>query len=620
MADNKTKLFGDFLPVSTQEWMDKITADLKGADFEKKLVWRTNEGFSVRPFYREEDITNLEYLNTLPGEFPYVRGVKTNNTWLVRQNIVVENVKDANAKALDVLMKGVDSLGFVFKSKDQITKENLSLLLNDICLESAEVNFTSPGGIKLLCQLFAEYVAEKGYDAGKVKGSINYDPFGRLLCKGSICCGAEIDTQYIGEMIALTSGLPQFRVLTVNGVYFCNAGSYITQELGYALAMGSEYMAKLTAAGISADDVASNIRFNFGVDSNYFMEIAKFRAARLLWAQIVTQYGARDNESAKMIIHAETSKWNMTIYDAHVNMLRTQTEAMSAAIGGVHSLTVLPFDTVFRTPDVFSERIARNQQLLLKEESHLIKIADPSSGSYYIENLTDSIINESWKLFVAVEEQGGYFEAIKAGTIQAAVNASANARRKNLAQRRDVLLGTNQYPNNNEVASGKITKTGSCCCSSAGGEKIVDTLNCGRGAEEFEILRLATEKAAKRPVVFMLKLGNLAMRQARAQFAGNFFGCAGYEIIDNLGYKTVEEGVKASVEASADIVVICSSDDEYAELAPKAFELINNKAIFVVAGQPACIDELKAAGIENYIHMRSNVLEELKGYNAKLGL
>ena len=620
MADNKTKLFGDFPPVSTQAWMDKITADLKGADFEKKLVWRTNEGFSVRPFYREEDITNLEYLNTLPGEFPYVRGVKTNNTWLVRQNIVVENVKDANAKALDVLMKGVDSLGFVFKSKDQITKENLSLLLNDICLESAEVNFTSPGGIKLLCQLFAEYVAEKGYDAGKVKGSINYDPFGRLLCKGSFCCGAEIDTQYIGEMIALTSGLPQFRVLTVNGVYFCNAGSYITQELGYALAMGSEYMAKLTAAGISADDVASNIRFNFGVDSNYFMEIAKFRAARLLWAQIVTQYGARDNESAKMIIHAETSKWNMTIYDAHVNMLRTQTEAMSAAIGGVHSLTVLPFDTVFRTPDVFSERIARNQQLLLKEESHLSKIADPSSGSYYIENLTDSIINESWKLFVAVEEQGGYFEAIKAGTIQAAVNASANARRKNLAQRRDVLLGTNQYPNNNEVASGKITTSGSCCCNSAGGEKIVGTLNYSRGAEEFEILRLATEKAAKRPVVFMLKLGNLAMRQARAQFAGNFFGCAGYEIIDNLGYKTVEEGVKASVEASADIVVICSSDDEYAELAPKAFELINNKAIFVVAGQPACIDELKAAGIENYIHMRSNVLEELKGYNAKLGL
>ena len=393
MADNKTKLFGDFPPVSTQAWMDKITADLKGADFEKKLVWRTNEGFSVRPFYREEDITNLEYLNTLPGEFPYVRGVKTNNTWLVRQNIVVENVKEANAKALDVLMKGVDSLGFVFKSKDQITKENLSLLLNDICLESAEVNFSSSGGYKLLCRLFTEYVAEKGYDAGKVKGSINYDPYGNLLCKGNFCCGTDIDTQNIGEMISLTAKMPQFRVLAVNGVYFCNAGSYITQELGYALALGSEYMAKLTAAGIPADDVASNVRFNFGVDSNYFMEIAKFRAARLLWAQIVTQYGARDNESAKMIIHAETSKWNMTIYDAHVNMLRTQTEAMSAAIGGVHSLTVLPYDTVFRTPDVFSERIARNQQLLLKEESHLSKIADPSSGSYYIENLTDSIIN-----------------------------------------------------------------------------------------------------------------------------------------------------------------------------------------------------------------------------------
>ncbi|MBQ7852936.1 MAG: methylmalonyl-CoA mutase small subunit, partial [Muribaculaceae bacterium] len=320
------------------------------------------------------------------------------------------------------------------------------------------------------------------------------------------------------------------------------------------------------------------------------------------------------------LAHATTSTFNMTIFDAHVNLLRSQTEAMSAALAGVDSITVTPFDKAYKTPDDFSERIARNQQFLLKEESHLDKVVDPAGGSYYVETLTASIAQEAWKLFLDVEEKGGFLACVNNGTVQDAVNASSEKRHGDMARRKEILLGTNQYPNFGEMAADKIVNTG-CACSCANkaeGEGEGKKLSTKRAASDFEDLRLATEAAANRPKVFMLTIGNLAMRLARSQFSANFFGCAGYEIIDNLGFNTVEEGVNAAIEKNADIIVICSSDDEYATLAPEAFKAINGRAEFVVAGAPACTEELQAQGITNFIHVRSNVLETLQAFNAKL--
>jgi methylmalonyl-CoA mutase len=395
-----------------------------------------------------------------------------------------------------------------------------------------------------------------------------------------------------------------------------NAGAYIFQELGYALAWGNEYLSLLVEAGVDTSLAAKKIKFNFGVSGNYFMEIAKFRAARMLWAMLVDAYQPECKGAAKMVVHAETSTFNMTILDANVNMLRTQTEAMSATLGGVNSLTVLGYDTVFKPTDDFSERIARNQQLLLKEESHFDKVSDPAAGSYYVETLTNSIAAQAWKLFLDVQEQGGFFDAIVSGNVQKAVKATAATRLKAVSSRREILLGTNQFPNFNEIGGEKvqIQSTADCDCDSKGIEKLLPV----RGAAEFEALRFATEKAAKRPKVFMLTIGSLAMRLARAQFSSNFFACAGYEIIDNNGFNTVKEGVDAALEAKADIIVLCSSDDEYAELAPAAYALAKGKAEFVVAGAPACTDDLKAIGIEHFVNVRTNVLDELKAFNAIL--
>ena len=613
MAENKEKLFDQFPGVSYDEWRAKVEADLKGADFNKKLVWKTNEGFDVQPIYRAEDIADLKFTNTLPGEFPYVRGTRTDNDWLTRQTILAATPEEANRKALEVVTKGVNSLEFKVENP---TKDEISTLLKGLDLAKIEINLKScQKNVLELAKVLVEYLKENNL-LEVFRGSLNYNPLRRALRHGGELLPGMVETAK--EIIETVKDVKGLRVLAVNSTMLSNAGAYIYQELGYALAWGAAWMTALTDAGLSSTEVACRIKFNMGVSSNFFMELAKFRAARMLWAEIVEQYKPDCECAAKMVCHAKTSKFNQTIYDAHVNLLRSQTEAMSAALAGVDSITSVPFDHAYKTPDDFSERIARNQQFLLKEESHLDKVVDPAGGSYYVETLTASIAAEAWKLFLAVEEEGGFFKLVEEGKVQQAVNDSCAKRHTDVARRKEILLGTNQYPNINEMAASKIEKAKPECTSSDCGCGEGGGLVSKRAASDFEELRLATEAASNRPKVFMLTIGNLAMRLARAQFSTNFFGCAGYEIIDNLGFNSVEEGVDAAVAANADVVVLCSSDDEYAELAPKAFKHLNGRAEFVVAGAPACMEELKAEGIKDFIHVRVNVLDTLRDFNNRL--
>ena len=619
MSNSKEKLFTEFQAPTTQEWLDKIEVDLKGADFNKKLVWRTNEGFNVQPFYRREDVLKLKTPDSLPGEFPFVRGnKKDDNTWYIRQDIVADDAAEANKKALDILNKGIDSLGFYIPG-GKVSAAFIETLLDQIFCDIVEVNFhTCQRHALELAQILTAYFEKKGYDKEKIVGSIDFDPMKKMVMKGK-------DTSEVlataPQLVEALKDYPQFRCICVNTVALNNAGAYIVQELGYALAWGNEYLQQLVDAGVDVDLAAKKIKFNMGVSENYFMELAKFRAARMLWAQIVKQYEPKCDCACKMCVNAVTSEYNQTLFDSYVNLLRSQTEAMSAALAGVHSMVVTPFDVTYEAPTDFSERIARNQQLLLKEECHFNTVVDPGAGSYYVEHLTDSLAVEGWKIFLKVEEEGGFLAAVKAGTIQDDINATNVKRHGDAAKRKEFLLGTNQFPNFTEKSEGKRAVGCGCCCGKAkdSSEPAFKAISSTRLAADFEDLRIHTEET-KVPVAFMLTIGNLAMRQARAQFSCNFLACAGYKVIDNLGFKTVEEGVDAALEAKADIVVICSSDDEYAEYAIPAFKYLDGRAMFVVAGAPACMDDLKAAGIENFIHVRCNVLETLKEYNQKLGI
>ena len=627
MAEEKLNLLADFPAVSTKEWKDKIIADLKGADFDKKLVWRTPEGFNVQPFYRQEDLKGLKTTVSAPGQFPYVRGTKTNNEWAIRQNICAcKNARKANAKALEVLNKGITSLGFCLDA-EKLNYHFIKVLLEGIKADAIAINFSiCPCAAPELAGILVRYYGRSGYDFKKVVGSINVDPMKQMLIKGKPLTREQV-TEKIVATVKAAKSLPNYRVVGVNSVILNNSGAYCAQELAYALAWGADYMTMLTEAGIPNYQAARAIRFNMGIGGNYFMEIAKFRAARMLWAKIVEAYKAPTfttalKEAAKMNVSAETSRFNMTIFDAYVNLLRSQTETMSAALAGVDEIVVTPFDVTFEQPTDFAERIARNQQLLLKEESHFDKVVDPAAGSYYLENLTHAIATEAWKQFLAIQEQGGMYEMIAAGKVQAAMQENLTKRLGDVAKRKEILLGSNQYPNFNEKAAKKIKTTGCGCgcgtCSTKP-EGALATLPVARAAEEFEALRLETEGAKKQPVAFMLTIGNLAMRIARAQFSCNFLACAGYKVIDNNGFATVADGIKAARKAKADIIVLCSSDDEYATYAPEAWKKLQGaKELFIVAGAPACTDDLKALGITNFINVRSNVLETLKSFNAQL--
>lgn len=617
MANKQERLFQEFVSPTKQEWLDKIQVDLKGADFQKRLVWRTNEGFNVQPFYRREDVEKLQTPDALPGEFPFVRGnKKLDNEWYVRQNISADTAEAANAKALDVLNKGITSLGFKIPAND-LSKSYVETLLKDIHCDCVELNFSTCKRHSVeLAEILVDYFNEKGYSKDAIVASIDWDPMEKIVMKGK---NVESLLPLAKKMIEVVKDFPHFRVITVNAVSLNNSGAYIVQELGYALAWGAEYIQQLVGLGVEPTLAATKLKFNMGVSENYFMEIAKFRAGRLLWAEIVKQFEPACDCACKMIVNAETSKYNMTLFDAYVNMLRSQTETMSAALAGVHSIVVTPFDAAYETPNDFSERIARNQQLLLKEECHFATVVDPSAGSYYIEELTKNLSEEAWKIFLSVEEEGGFLAAIKAGTVQDAINATNEKRHLHVAQRREFLLGTNQFPNFIETSEGKEPVTKCCGCQDQTPAEY-KAINSTRLGADFENLRLSTERASKQPVAFMVTIGNLVWRQARAQFSTNFLACAGYKVIDNLGFKSVEEGIDKALEAGADIVVLCSSDDEYAEYAIPAYKYLDGRAIFVVAGAPACAEELKAAGIENFIHVKVNQLETLKDFNIKLGI
>ena len=616
MSDKK--LFSEFTSPTRQDWLDKIQVDLKGADFQKKLVWKTDEGFSVQPFYMKEDLEKLSTIGSEPGEFPYVRGNKAgDNNWFVRQEICGESAAEANSKALDVLGKGIDSLGF-YVPAEQLSAQYVQTLLDGICCDCVELNFkVCPKHASELARILVAYFAGKGYDPARINASIDFDPIRGMIMKGMDCESLICEGKALVESV---KAYPNFKVISVNGAALSDSGAYIVQELGYSLAWGAEYLKRLSEEGVKGSEVARRIKFNMGISTNYFMEIAKFRAARMLWSKIVEEFAAGDKEACKACIHAKTSFYNMTLFDSYVNLLRSQTETMSAAIAGVNSITVTPFDAAYEKPNEFSERIARNQQLLLKEEANFDKVVDPAGGSYYIEVLTDSLAAEAWKIFLKVQEDGGIVESAKKGLVQEAVTASDTKRHTLAAQSREFILGTNQFPNFTEVSNGKTPLECSCKCAKAAGEAPYKGINSSRLSSEFEALRLTTEKAAKRPVAFMLTIGSLVWRQARAQFSCNFLASAGYKVVDNLGFATVEEGVDAALKAGADIVVICSSDEEYAQYAIPAYNCLAGKALFVVAGNPECAEELKAAGIENFIHVKVNQLETLKSFNQKLGI
>lgn len=618
-------LFREFPPISTGEWEEKIRKDLKGADYTRKLIWDTPEGFPVKPYYRAEDLSGLGYLNTIPGEFPFLRGFRNGgNNWTIRQDIPASDPAEANRTAIDAIDRGAGAIGFNAGELD--THLKMKELLGGIDLSVTEIHFFRAPDYHLTTEIFLHETDRRGVDPTLIKGSMNFDPIARLLADGDTGISFEKKLEDAALLVEkLKKRLPCFKAININGYRFQDAGSTLTQELAFALASGSEYLTGLTERGIAVDDLTPRISFTFALGPSYFMEIAKLRAARLLWSTIVNQYGPETMESCRMFIHCLTARWNKTLFDPYINLLRTTTEAMSGILGNANSLAVMPFDAPLGTPVHFAERLARNQQLILREEAFLDKVVDPSAGSYFIENLTDSLAAHAWELFCRTEGMGGMAEAVKKGFIQDTVAASRRQKEGDIARRKLLLLGTNQYPELSERMADKAPVTREDRVEI---DSVSKRMKPFRAAEPFEKVRLATERyiasGNRQPTVFLFPMGNLVMQRARAGFAANFFGCAGFRIIDNPGFGTIGQGVKEAIGSEADIVVLCSSDEEYAAFVPeviRTLKLTVPSILVVIAGNPATLpEELRVAGPDGFINVKSNMLEELQGYQRLLGV
>lgn len=624
LNDTET-LFHEFPPVTVDEWEEKIRKDLKGADYTKSLIWETPEGFPVKPYYRSEDLEGLEYLKVLPGEFPFIRGFrKGGNNWLIRQDIQSVQAGEANRTAQNAILNGAQAIGF--NAREITTHQQLRKLLEGIDLTQVAIHFFGSRSYPLTAELLLYEIDRQKVDPDRIHGSIDFDPLSYLLVHGDFYVSLANNMDEAEYLVKkMQKRIPQFKVISVNGNRFQDSGSTLVQELAFALASGNEYLAGLTEKGFSPDTIATRISFTFALGSNYFLEIAKLRAARLLWSKIVARYQPDDLSSCRMYLHCVTARWNKTIFDPYVNMLRTTTEGMSGALGNADSIAILPFDMAYHPPDPFGERIARNQQRIFKEESYLDKVTDPASGAYLIENLTDSIANHAWNLFKTVEERGGMVESVKQDFIQDSVALSRLQKEQDFAQRKLLLLGTNQYPDLTDSKLEKIeTEKRITNETSSTYKKMLPF----RAAEPIESLRFTTERhiasGGKTPSVFLFTMGKPAMSRARAGFTTNFFGCAGFRIIDNPGFSTIEQGVSEALKSQSDLVVICSSDDEYKEIVPEITRKLKEQRpslLVVVAGYPAgIVEDLKQAGVDGFIHLKSNLLEELRSYQQRLGV
>ena len=611
------KLFDEFPPISTEAWETLIREDLKGADYEKKLVWKTVDGLKLKPYYREEHIKNLGFTKTIPCQAPFVRGNRTDNNWTIRQDIDDESPKSANTKALDALRRGAEAIALNVSFCKSV--QDIINLLKGINLDVVNIHYYGASSYLQLADLLVKAAKALDFDSKNLKGSFNFDSLGYFLAHGSFY--ASMDSNFVELSHLFDIGkrdFPQIKIINVNAHRIHNSGGSLTQELAYSLAIGTEYITNLVSKGQAVDDVLSRMQFTYAIGSNYFLEIAKLRAARLLWSAITEQFKPINERSRYMVIHSISSLWNKTIFDPYVNLLRCTTEAMSAAIGGCDSMTVLPFDIAYKSGNNISNRIARNIQIILKEEAYFNKIADASAGSYYVENLTESIAEASWQLFLDVENKGGFIETANDGEITHAIAAIAAKKQEDLAMRRQILLGTNQYPNSGEKMLDKIEPKTKA--STLKGKREIHL------AQPFEALRLATEdyvsKGNTAPKVFLLNIGNLSMRKARAGFSLNFFTCAGYNVIDNDGFKTPEEGIKEALKSKAEIICICSSDEEYATLGVEIVQGIkkaDKNKIVIIAGNPTeSVEILKQAGADEFIHVRTNVLTALSELNNRL--
>ena len=691
----------EFTPPTYEEWKQACIELLKGAPFEKKLFTKTYEGITFSPMYFHADTEPIQPAKSFPGMGDYLRGVTANgyvnapwgiaqacdetlpeeNNELLKHEIekgsTIYNVKvdcatrkDKDACQCEHIGKGGCSL---------TTLADVETLLKGLKLDQYPLYvYAGESALPLLALIMAA-VKKNGGDVAKLRGVIGANPIAEYVGNGTL--NQSLDKLFDEAAKAAkwaVKNSPEVKTVFVKSDVFSDGGANDVQEVAYTVAAGVAYLRALMERGLTIDEAASQIMFGFSMGANFFMQIAKLRAVRPIWAQIVKAFGGNE-ESQKMHIHGRPAKFFKTVYDPYVNMLRDTTELFSGVVGGVDSFENSTFDEPVRKGDEFSRRIARNMQIILQEEFGLLQPIDPAGGSWAVETLTKQIKEKIWAEFQIIEGKGGIVAALKEGYPQEQIAAVLAARFKAAETRKDRIVGNNMYPNMteeridarpesqaenmkarkaaieaylNSVDSAAVkealaaVKDGCANCAIAAAEKgatiaeLRDALGTAeveeikaiephRWSERFEALRYKTEKfkaeKGDNVKIFLANMGPIPQHKARADFTTGFLQVGAFQVLGNNGFATVDDAAAAAKESGADAVVICSTDATYPEivpaLAPKLHEALPNAIVYLAGTAPAeMVEPYKQAGIDDYINVRANCYKVIQNLQQKKGM
>ncbi len=643
--ENVSQLFTDFQAATPADWRKAAEAFLGGAPFEKKLITRTPEGIDLQPIYTAEDTAALSEM--WPGLPPFVRGSdplgQRNEGWHICQEPDGANLKAYNAALLHDLQQGQNAVSLplhpaIRRGLDPaIGTEGRGLILTDTeavsqalaGVDLSAVPLFAQAGVAALptVQLLTAWLKQQGRPATDLHGAVMADPIGELVSAGSLPAGLEKAYDDMAQLMrwVQSEGLA-LGTIGVQAGAWAEAGANAVQELGFGLATGVEYLRAMDQRSVGVEESGPRFLFTYALGSNLFMEIAKLRAARLLWARAVGAAGG-SSDAQMMICHGRTTRWNKTVLDVHVNLLRTTTEAFAGIVGGCNGLQVGAFDECVRPSDEFSRRLARNIQIILAEECQLGRVVDPSGGSWYIETLTQQLADKAWTLFQEAERRGGMAATLKEGWPQSLVEKTASDRLRATETRRDGIIGTNLHPSLGEQLPDIKTAPAAPTASVEGGVK---PLMPRRRAEPFEELRRRTEShlasTGKRPQVYLATFGPRKQHAARADFSAGFFAAGGFGTIRGKSSDTAEDAAQAALAAGAPIVVLCSTDDTYPTLVPPCVKILKaspKPPLVVLAGAPATPElkaQFEAAGVDEFIHIRANCAQLLSTFLTQLGL
>lgn len=706
-AKPKEKLLTEFIPPTYEEWKQAVEAMLKGKPFEKAMFTKTYEDIVLKPIYRQEDVQNLPHIGDLPGQSGSVRSAKVagylKDAWSVAQEQTDYLPEEVNATLMQELNRGLTKVNLRVdypsahgKNPQKLSGchryqgtsisrlEDLRVILKDVSIEHIEIDINAGIMAPAYLSMLKAIAEERELATNLLSGCIGLDPISVLVTDGQLDTDLEQTFNYMACMTDwAVKHAPKMKTILINTSPYADNGATITQELAIAFNTATYYVNEMQERGLSLEDIFSHMQFNLTIGSNFFMEIAKLRAFRIMWHNFITSYDK--NCQVQAYVHAKTSAWNKTKYDAFVNILRTATETFSAVLGGIDSLQVSHLDELMARPSQFTRRVARNQQIIINEETNMYRLIDPAGGSWYVESMTGEIAEKAWEQFQTYEAEGGILIALQNDLIQDDVTDIAELKMKNVGSRKDVFVGTNmfanleekpivfdeaeldkkieariqeiyQFVNKEDVEVGhdcKCNCSNKCDCSTGHDKHILDEISDffvkngtiaeiyanmwnksqplkvtplvqQRATSKIEDLRSKIESAEVRPTVFLANYGPIAQFKARADFAKGFFEVGAYNVLNNLGFTDIDQMLKASLDSQAKIVCICSTDDAYQEFVTEFVSKLKaqSKDITVIlAGYPKDqIASYQEAGVDEFIHVKANCYAILNSLWTKVGV